>query len=203
MKMKKSDFKNIVKECLVEILSEGLVANSSGQKIQSISTIPKQTTIIKNNQQSQQQIQKNKLDTINSLLKQRQNTSVSVNNSQNTIPSKISSNKMLKEIFEDTAKNSTKNILPEHDLESEFTRIKKETQLAAMQAYETKTQKSSNSAINNKTNQQQKALIEQNINLDSITAEQVVEQLSPEQIFGSEISDKWAKLAFEPTQKES
>lgn len=138
MKITKSDLKHIVKECLVELLQEGLGGFSAATSIPAYDLQQKRSPFVENADRK----------------KFNPGPSAAL---KNAIKTESGGNKIMESIFEDTAKNTLPGMLR-------------------------------NDTGPGRPN------VSQPVNRG--VAEQIVASVDPSQLFGEEVSSKWADLAF-------
>ena len=134
MKMSKSDLKAVVKECLLEILQEGLA-----------SSLPVQRNFLSQQQSKNVFAEKTKSSNVEQMSKAPSNAL------RNAIKAEAGGNKIMEAILADTAASTLPKMLQNEGRKQP---------------------------------------------MPTGTVEQIVASTNPEEIFGSEISSKWADLAF-------
>lgn len=189
--MKKSEFKSIVKECLMEILTEGIgnlnIPQNKPANITSENKILKQNGILNTNKQ--QISQKNNVDIKTKiveeerkkqlLLKQKKDLMAKLNNNiQKKVPNQ--QNQQIQKL------NIQKNINPS------LTKLREDHKNVMMSIFEDTAKNMGNIEDN-----------ESYIPPAGASKEQIlVSNSTPEELFGTDTANKWAALAFmEPENK--
>ena len=161
-RINRSSLKTIVKECLVEILQEGLSnPRASGRQQMSESTSRNSTSLHSKKQQKSQQRRRTSLDYIQ--YASEENNKKDLDSRIESSVTSMTSDPVLSSILSDTAKTT---------LQEQFSAERKGPAGSAMPT-----------AINGDAAARQAAVS------------------TPEDLFGSDVSSKWADLAFASSKK--